>query len=147
MNKLTTALAGVWLGWQVMAGYIAAPVLFESLPKLQAGAIAGKLFSVVSYTGLVIWALVYFVGKRATVVQHVCSINGKLIALLWTGLAVNQFLITPVIEAHKNQTANWLLSLTGGSFGIWHGISSLIYMICAILAVVLVWRISTLEWK
>ncbi len=147
MNKLAVALAGIWLGMQVMAGYVAAPVLFKSLPKLQAGAIAGELFNVVSYAGLVIWALVYFVGKRAAAVRNVQSINGKLIAVLWLGLAANQFLVTPVIEAHKTQTTNWLLSLTGGSFGMWHGISSLIYMICAILALVLIWRISALEWK
>lgn len=147
MNKLAVALAGIWLGMQVMAGYVAAPVLFKSLPKLQAGAIAGELFSVVSYTGLVVWALVYFIGQRAASVRNLPSINGKLIAVLWLGLAANQFLVTPVIEAHKAQTTNWLLSLTGGSFGMWHGISSLIYMICAILALVLVWRISALEWK
>ncbi|WP_165008851.1 DUF4149 domain-containing protein [Neisseria yangbaofengii] len=147
MNKLAVALAGIWLGMQVMAGYVAAPVLFKSLPKLQAGAIAGDLFDVVSYTGLVIWLLVYFVGKRAAAVRNVQSINGKLIAVLWLALAANQFLVTPVIEAHKAQTTNWLLNLTGGSFGIWHGISSSIYMICAILALLLVWQISALEWK
>lgn len=147
MNKLAVALAGIWLGMQVMAGYVAAPVLFKSLPKLQAGAIAGELFSVVSYTGLVVWASVYFIGQRAASVRNLPSINGKLIAVLWLGLAANQFLVTPVIEAHKTQATNWLLNLTGGSFGMWHGISSLIYMICAILALVLVWRISALEWK
>ncbi|ATD65077.1 DUF4149 domain-containing protein [Neisseria weixii] len=147
MNKSVVALAGIWLGMQMMAGYIAAPVLFEILPKLQAGAIAGELFNVVSCTGLVVWALVYFAGKRVAAAHNIRSINGKLIAALWLGLAVNQFLVTPVIEAHKTQTTNWLLSLTGGSFGMWHGISSLIYMICAILALVLIWRISALEWK
>ncbi|WP_416192658.1 DUF4149 domain-containing protein [Neisseria sp. CCUG12390] len=147
MNKSVAALAGVWLGLQVMAGYIAAPVLFKNLPKLQAGAIAGELFAVVSYSGLVIWALVYFAGKRLSAVQNIRSVNSRLIEVLWAGLAVNQFLVTPVIEALKTQTANWLLDLTGGSFGVWHGISSLIYMICAILAAVLVWRISALEWK
>lgn len=145
MNKSAAALAAIWLGMQVMAGYVAAPLLFKSLPKLQAGAVAGELFNVVSYSGLLIWALVYFVGKRAASVRHVRSINGKLIAVLWFGLAVNQFLVTPVIEALKSQTTHWLLSLTGGSFGMWHGISSLIYMICAILALVLVWRMAALE--
>lgn len=147
MNKSAAALAGIWLGMQVMAGYVAAPVLFKTLPKLQAGAIAGELFDVVSYTGLAVWAWVYFVGKRSAEVGNGRPPNSKLIAVLWLGLAVNQFLVTPVIDAHKTQTANWLLKLTGGSFGMWHGISSLIYMVCAILALVLVWRISAFEWK
>ena len=146
MNKLAVALAGIWLGMQVMAGYVAAPVLFKSLPKLQAGAIAGELFNVVSYAGLVIWALVYFVGKRAAAVRNVQSINGKLIAVLWLGLAANQFLVTPVIEAHKTGGSNWLLSLLGGSFGQWHGTSSVIYMLCSLLALGLVFRLVKLDW-
>ncbi|ASK26484.1 hypothetical protein BG910_00850 [Neisseria chenwenguii] len=42
MHKTTTALAAVWLGMQIMAGYIAVPVLFHNLPKMRAGAIAGQ---------------------------------------------------------------------------------------------------------
>lgn len=147
MNKLAVALAGVWLGLQIMAGYVAAPVLFQALPKLQAGAIAGELFNVVSYAGLLIWAGVYFIGKREASSKNIRSINGKLIAVLWVGLAVNQFLVTPVIEAHKTHTENWLLTLVGGSFGMWHGISSLIYLVCALVAAGLVWRIAKLDWQ
>lgn len=147
MNKLAVLSAGVWLGLLIMAGYVAAPILFKTLPKLQAGAIAGELFAVVSYAGLLVWALVYLVGKRAAAAYNVRSANGKLIAVLWLCLAANQFLVAPVIEAHKTQSESWLLSLAGGSFGMWHGVSSLLYMICAVLALVLVWRISSLEWK
>ncbi|MCP1660227.1 DUF4149 domain-containing protein [Neisseria perflava] len=147
MNRIAAALAAFWLGLQVMAGYIAAPVLFQMLPKLQAGAIAGKLFDVVSYVGLAVWLLVYVVGKREAAQRAAGSLNGKLTAAIIILLAISQFLITPVIEAIKTQMTNWLLSLVGGSFGMWHGISSLIYLLCAIFAVVMVWRIVRWEWR
>lgn len=127
--KIAAVLGAFWLGLQVMAGYIAAPVLFAALPKLQAGALAGQLFGYVSYGGLLLWGMAFLL------------VRGKGIALLWLLIAANQFLVTPVIEALKTQGSNWLLSLTGGTFGMWHGISSLIYLICALLAVWNIWRL------
>ena len=131
--KIAAVLGAFWLGLQVMAGYIAAPVLFAALPKLQAGALAGQLFDYISYGGLLLWGMAFLLEPR------------KSTALLWLLIAANQFLVTPVIEALKTQGSNWLLSLTGGTFGIWHGISSLIYLICALLAAWNIWRLLTLR--
>ena len=33
MNRLCALLTGLWLGMQIMAGYVAAPILFERLGK------------------------------------------------------------------------------------------------------------------
>ena len=141
MNRITVMLAAVWLGMQIMAGYVAATILFKALPKLQAGAIAGELFDFLAYAGLAVWSLVYIVHARAVKPLPIRLSSRKGIVALWVLLAGNQFLVTPVIEAHKSQSENWLLSLVGGSFGMWHGISSLIFMISAVLAAVLVWRL------
>ena len=67
-------------------------------------------------------------------------VNKPKMRLLLTLLAANQFLIAPVIAAHKAGTGNWLLSLAGGSFGIWHGISSLIYLACGLIGAGLLLR-------
>ncbi len=45
-RKISLYAATLWLGMQIMAGYIAAPVLFKMLPKMQAGEIAGVLFDI-----------------------------------------------------------------------------------------------------
>ncbi|STZ76412.1 DUF4149 domain-containing protein [Bergeriella denitrificans] len=142
IKRMAAVLAAVWLGMQLAFGYVAAPVLFKTLPKLQAGAIAGELFAFVSYAGLAVWLLVLAVQKSTARGRTMPAFKSA--AAVWLLLAVNQFLITPVIEAHKTQTANWLLSLAGGSFGVWHGISSLIFMLCALLAAFAVWRLS--DW-
>ena len=69
----------------------------------------------------------------------------KFIILLLLLTAANQFLMTPVIAAHKAGTENWLLSLLGGSFGMWHGISNVIYLVCSFLGLGLLLRYLKFE--
>ena len=135
MNRLCALLTSLWLGMQVMAGYIAAPILFGQLGKQEAGNIAGVLFSINNYFGLLAWIVAWLVVRSNR--NRSLSDNGKVapkfIILLLLLTASNQFLISPVIAAHKTGTANWLLSLLGGSFGMWHGISSIIYLVYIIV--------------
>ena len=147
MNRLCALLTSLWLGMQVMAGYIAAPILFERLGKQEAGNIAGMLFSINNYFGLLAWTMAWLAVRSNR--NRSFSDNGKaapkFIILLLLLTASNQFLISPVIAAHKTGTANWLLSLLGGSFGMWHGISSIIYLVCSVLGLGLLWRYLKFE--
>ena len=147
MNRLCALLTSLWLGMQVMAGYIAAPILFERLGKQEAGNIAGILFSINNYFGLLAWIVAWLVVRSSQ--NRSLNNNGKVapkfIILLLLLTSSNQFLISPVIAAHKTGTANWLLSLLGGSFGMWHGISSIIYLVCSVLGLGLLWRYLKFE--
>ena len=147
MNRSCALLTSLWLGMQVMAGYVAAPILFERLGKQEAGNIAGVLFSINNYFGLLAWIVAWLVVRSNQ--NRSFSDNGKVapkfIILLLLLTASNQFLISPVIAAHKTGTANWLLSLLGGSFGMWHGISSIIYLVCSVLGLGLLWRYLKFE--
>ena len=147
MNRLCALLTSLWLGMQVMAGYVAAPILFERLGKQEAGNIAGVLFSINNYFGLLAWIVAWLVVRSNQ--NRSFSDNGKVapkfIILLLLLTASNQFLISPVLAAHKTGTANWLLSLLGGSFGMWHGISSIIYLVCSVLGLGLLWRYLKFE--
>ena len=147
MNRLCALLTSLWLGMQVMAGYIAAPILFGQLGKQEAGNIAGVLFSINNYFGLLAWIVAWLVVRSNR--NRSLSDNGKVapkfIILLLLLTASNQFLISPVIAAHKAGTSNWLLSLLGGSFGMWHGISSIIYLLCSVLGLGLLWRYLKFE--
>ena len=142
MNRLCALLTSLWLGMQVMAGYIAAPILFERLGKQEAGNIAGMLFSINNYFGLLAWTVAWLVvrSNRNRSFSDNCKAAPKFIILLLLLTASNQFLISPVIAAHKTGTANWLLSLLGGSFGMWHGISSIMYLVCSFLGLGLLLR-------
>lgn len=142
MNRVVAILCGVWLGMQVMAGYVAAPVLFSRLPPLQAGDMAGVMFGINHYFGLAAWALAYIAIRReqSRSFSSARAWAPKAVVLLLVLLAVNQFLITPVIEAHKAGVSNWLLDWVGGSFGKWHGTSSLVYLACSVLGLGLLLR-------
>lgn len=53
-DGLAVLMASAWVGGMWVAGYIAAPVLFQSLTdKSLAGMLAGKLFAVTAYMGMV----------------------------------------------------------------------------------------------
>ena len=147
MNRLCALLTGLWLGMQIMAGYVAAPILFERLGKQEAGNIAGVLFSINNYFGLLAWTVAWLVvrSERNRSLNNNGKVAPKFIILLLLLTASNQFLISPVIAAHKTGTANWLLSLLGGSFGMWHGISSIIYLVCSVLGLGLLWRYLKFE--
>ena len=147
MNRLCALLTSLWLGMQVMAGYVAAPILFERLGKQVAGNIAGVLFSINNYFGLLAWIVAWLVVRSSQnrSLNNNDKVAPKFIILLLLLTASNQFLISPVIAAHKTGTANWLLSLLGGSFGMWHGISSIIYLVCSVLGLGLLWRYLKFE--
>ena len=147
MNRLCALLTSLWLGMQVMAGYIAAPILFERLGKQEAGNIAGILFSINNYFGLLAWTVAWLVvrSNQNRSLNNNGKVAPKFIILLLLLTASNQFLISPVIAAHKTGTENWLLSLLGGSFGMWHGISSIIYLVCSVLGLGLLWRYLKFE--
>ncbi len=143
MERLAVLLAGTWLGVQITAGYIAAPLLFEHFNKMDAGNIAGSMFTVSAYWGMAAWLLAYFLVRREqnrSFSRHHREIAPKFMVLLLVLLAVNQFLVTPVIEALKTGGANWLHGLIGGTFGMWHGVSSIIYLLCTLLGVGLLLR-------
>ena len=139
MNRLTALLTGAWLGMQIMAAY-AAGILFERIGRQDAGDIAGVLFATVNYCGLAVWLLAWFATKNRRAHGFGRAERSKFNLLLLALLAANQFLIAPVIAAHKAGTGNWLLSLAGGSFGIWHGTSSLIYLACGLIGAGLLLR-------
>lgn len=127
----------LWLGIHLTCGYVVAPVLFNALPREEAGNLAGTLFHVAAYAGLICGAILWMLaGAR----QRFQAAYRPLLALAWIAILVNEFLITPVIVAHKTETSHFLLKLLGGSFSVWHGISSSIYLftaVCGLLALML----------
>ena len=52
LYKIIQTAAAMWLGMQLTAGYVTAPILFRLLPKMQAGEIAGILFAITALCGL-----------------------------------------------------------------------------------------------
>ena len=123
MRSLLETIAIVaWLGSLTVVGYVVAPVLFQNLPKMKAGDIAGQLFHIVSYIGIISAVVLIFSG----------SLKGFFITIALLCTIVSEWLITPVIVALKTNGKNVLYQQFGGSFAQWHGVSQIIYLITAI---------------
>lgn len=127
LRKISLYAATVWLGIQIAGGLI-----------MQAGEIAGILFHIISWLGLIIWGILFLTHTKV-----LTRLQTILLCTLLLSVAINQFLIAPVIEALKYGHEDWLLSLLGGSFGMWHGISSIVFMTTALLSTALSWQLSS----
>lgn len=127
LRKISLYAATVWLGIQIAGGLI-----------MQAGEIAGIWFHIISWLGLIIWGILFL-----THTKILTRLQTILLCTLLLSVAINQFLIAPVIDALKYGYEDWLLSLLGGSFGMWHGISSIVFMATALLSTALSWQLSS----
>lgn len=134
MRSLLETIAIVaWLGSLTVVGYVVAPVLFQNLPKMKAGDIAGQLFHIVSYIGIIAAVVLIFSGSlKNGFKSFLGSLKGFFIAIALLCTIVSEWLITPVIVALKTNGKNVLYQQFGGTFAQWHGVSQIIYLITAI---------------
>ena len=125
---LTTA----WIGSLWTIGYIVAPTLFRVLEdNALAGMVAGRLFTIENYIGLVC--------ATVLIISHIMlaprgqRLNWRLGVLLsMMGIIiVSQFVIHPMMVAVKAQG-----DFQGLDFGRLHGLSSVLYLINSLLGLV-----------
>ena len=139
-DGLAILMASAWVGGMWMAGYIAAPVLFQTLTdKSLAGLLAGKLFAVTAYMGMVcaVYLLVYV---YATSVKRLLrrGIFWIIVSMLLI-ILLGQFGIQPQLAELKAQALPLYVmdSPYAGSFRLWHGVASMAYLVQSVLGAVL----------
>lgn len=144
MNTFLKLLIALWVGslwWMI----VVANVIFDKVPSSYlAGLIAGQLFEYLSYFSLVVLTFVMFrlfKGEGWRVVKN---------SLFWISLFIlfivlmNLFGIKPFLEALKIQALpkEVMESIFADRFSLWHGISSIAYLIHSLLATFLM-----LKWR
>ena len=147
-HRIFLLLTVVWAGSLWTIGYMVAPTLFSVLPSREtAGMIAGHLFRTEAILGVTI-------GVLQLVLCNVMIRRGaaRYRALRWIVLAMlvcvlaGYFGVQPFMEGLrvKAQAAGVGVSESQykSQFGMLHGVSSVIYLVHSILALVLVWRAS-----
>ncbi len=162
-------LVTLWVGGLWAIGYLAAPTLFAAIPdRMLAGAVAGRLFSGMAWTGIACGTLLFALWAlrlRGTLFRdRQAWLVGAMLALTLAG----QFGVQPVLQRLKDEAApapvmesrpssppfsqgekgdSSLLSPSGrevgragsrAAFGRWHGISSGIYLVQSLLGLALV---------
>ena len=144
MNTFLKLLIALWVGslwWMI----VVANVIFDKVPtSYLAGLIAGQLFEYLSYFSLVVLTFVMFrlfKGEGWRVVKN---------SLFWISLFIlfivlmNLFGIKPFLEALKIQALpkEVMESIFADRFSLWHGVSSIAYLIHSLLATFLM-----LKWR
>ncbi|MBP6115884.1 MAG: DUF4149 domain-containing protein [Neisseriaceae bacterium] len=140
LAKIRSLAVVAWVGALWFAGYVAAPVLFQMLPKMTAGNVAGRLFEVIAYLGLVCGAILLLFGLFEAGAKLFKTAYFKLVVAMLLCVGLNHFGVTPIIEALKFNHSHVVLQTVGGSFGLWHGVSSVIYLVTSLLGAFLVWH-------
>ncbi|MDC7692061.1 DUF4149 domain-containing protein [Vogesella indigofera] len=140
MDGLRAIARTLWIGGMWVVGIIVAPILFSALDNVTAGMVAGRLFAAIAWVGLVcgIFLLADYVlryGARALKQGGFWLLLGMLVCIV-----INHFAVTPIIASLKLQMNHAAEGLFGGGFATWHAISSLIYLLQSLMALVYLLR-------
>ena len=141
---LNPLLLTLWVGALWMTA-ITASVLFQTIADRQlAGLVAGKLFTIVSYIGLVsgLWLLI----QRLAGDGFSAFKQGLfwVLLLMWILVLVGEFGIQPLLAQLKASALpnDVMQSVFASRFRTWHGIASVAYLVECLLGVWLVIRAS-----
>ena len=123
-------LLALWAGslWS-LALWVAPTLFFAQSDRHLAGVLAARLFSIETYLGIAVAALGF--AHRGTGQPRPISIAVVL-------LAVNEWIIKRFMEQAHSQGA-----AIGLSFGAWHGVSALGYLIGCLLVLWVIWKART----
>ncbi|MDD4928007.1 MAG: DUF4149 domain-containing protein [Gallionella sp.] len=137
-HHLVALLVTLWAGSLWATGYLAVPILFHALPDKQlAGMLAGKMFSVAGYLGLIcgIYLLIYYIKQAGTASAQLRIVS----AMLLIGL-IFQFGFQPAMNELKAQALplEVMKSALASQFGMLHGISSIAYLVESLLGALLI---------
>lgn len=140
-NNLAWLAATAWVGSLWAVGYLAVPVLFQTLPeKMLAGMLAGKMFSLVAYVGMVsaLYLLVYRFRQSAGTAVRQAPL--WIIATMLLLTLIGEFGFQPVMASLKAQAlpADVMHSAFAGKFKALHGIASISYLLQSLLGAALI---------
>jgi hypothetical protein len=128
---LERILLTLWIGSLWVTGFMVAPVLFAVLEdRTLAGTLAGELFSLTAYLGLVCGAVLFALNAAKS---RAFNWRGLLLAGMLLLIVIGQFVLTPMIAGLREQ------GLSGSPrFGQLHGMASVLYVITSLCGLVLV---------
>lgn len=138
--RLSLIIIALWAGALWTTG-ISAYVLFDSLQdKQMAGMLAGKLFNVVSYIGMVsaFYLLIQRLMQDGTAALK--QVFFWVVFLMLLLILAGHFGIQPILAGLKAQAlpADVMQSVFADRFRTWHGVASVAYLLECLLALVMV---------
>ena len=133
---ITACVGSLWA-----IGYLAAPTLFHTLQdRTLAGMLAGKMFTLVAYVGIVcaFYLLLHRLFSSGTNALKQSFFWIVLIMLLLT--LAGHFGIQPLLAGLKAKAipVDVMQSVFASKFKAWHGVASIAYLIESLLGILLV---------
>ncbi|HEV3429233.1 MAG TPA: DUF4149 domain-containing protein [Paraburkholderia sp.] len=147
-HRLFALLAMLWVGSQLTIGYAVAPVLFASLDRMSAGALAAQLFRIEGMIGLVsgvvLLVLANLFVRRGEVGYR--RLRWLLVGMLLC-VVVGYYALQPFMNAMRMNAmqagVDIAHSVYASRFGMLHGVSSLFYLVESLLGAWLVWLLPS----
>jgi hypothetical protein len=140
-SGLALLAAALWTGSLWGVGLLAVPVLFQSLAdKMMAGMLAGKMFTLVSFTGMACasYLMIYLAAQSGTrALRHPLFLIAATMLLL---VMAGEFILQPEMAALKAQAlpADVMHSPLSDRFQFLHHVASSLYLVECLLGIALV---------
>ncbi len=137
LTKLATCL---WAGGTITIGTIIIPLLFKALDQITAATITGQILNINAYTGMVACIFI-IIGLMIKHQLHFFKSRKFWYALLSEAiLTVNYFGIFPIIANLRSKLADMAHHViqTTPSFNFWHSLSSGLFVLTGLLAILIV---------
>lgn len=144
-HHLAALATVVWVGGLWAIGYLAVPILFHGQADRQlAGMLAGQMFSTLGYLGMLCGT--YLLIHRLSTAGRAAlqQMPFRVIAAMLLLTLLSQFGFQPLMADLKVQALPLEVSQSplAGEFRMWHGISSIAYLLQSLLGALLVVRKS-----
>ena len=133
-------LAGVWTGVVVAVGFVAAPLLFATLPRGDAGDAAARLFAADAAIGVVLGALL-LVSTLQDARERAESSRGSrfsaemaLLLVALFSIVAGHYAIGEMLPAARRGE--------GPSFALLHGVATVFFVVKFAAVALLAWRLA-----
>lgn len=140
----TPVLLTLWVGALWMTG-ITASVLFQTIvDRSLAGLVAGKLFTIVSYIGIVSGSWLLLQRLASDGFSAFKQSLFWIVLIMWILVLVGEFGIQPLLAQLKASALpnDVMQSVFASRFKTWHGIASVAYLVECLLGLWLVIKSS-----
>jgi hypothetical protein len=141
LRRLACWLAGAWAGLIAGIGFVAAPALFATLPRGDAGRVAAQLFSVDATIGVCVGAVLLLLCLQLARVDAADGMSSRFSTemLLALGavfaIVAGHYAIQPMMESARRGEG-------GASFAVLHGVSSAFFVLRFAAVSALAWRLT-----
>ena len=141
LRRAASWLAGTWAGLIAGVGFVAAPALFATLPRGDAGRVAAQLFGLDATIGVCVGAVLLVLCLRLARVDSASGVSSRFSTemLLVLGalfaIVAGHYAIQPMIESARRREG-------GPSFAVLHGVASAFFLVKFLAVAVLAWRLT-----